>query len=383
MLQSFFVYSLFGLFMFLFGIYSYKRQLFNIRLKVSNSFWVWDIILALLLFAFISGIRWNVGVDHQHYLANYLSLQNGGYSIFVKEYGFELITKFMAESGIHFSVYFGFLAFMQLFFIFRAFKDERYLYPFLGVIIIFGPEYLSWMNGIRQMLAGTIFVWSIQFIQKRQFLKYIITIIIASLMHTSALILLIIYFIPHKDYFRSRILTFILIALSIFLGINNFWINNLNSLGGALEFLGYDNIAIRLDGLIEDDQVRLFGPRRLVLILITLLTCYYSPKLKKYFRNTYFLTYYNLMILGFLLFNLLGNTHHIFIRPLTYLIIFSIPTTAYLLVYLKRNLKRNKMIFAFTFALTIIYLPLSIIADNGKGEKDYTNYKFYWYHHQK
>lgn len=378
MFQSFFVYIVFGLILFILG------NLSSIREKASNlqnkktSFFVWDIWLAFFVFAFISGVRWNVGVDHLSYLNNYLSVQNGGYTLFDKEAGFEYITRLFAASNIHFSFYFGFLAFLQIFFIYRTFKDQRYLYPFLGIIIIFGPEYLNWMNGIRQMLAATMFVYSIQFIQKRQLIKYVVTILLASLFHTSALILLIFYFIPQKDYFKNRMVVLSLFLITIYLGVNNSWIGLLNNLGGALEVLGYDNIAFRLDLLIEDEQTRAFGPRRLVLILIVLITFWFQPKLKDYFKNTYFLTYYNLMVLGFLLFNLLGNTHHIFIRPLTYLTIFSIPTTAYLLVYLIENLKYNLMVFCITFILTISYLPLTLVADFGKNKLDFSNYKFYW-----
>lgn len=334
--------------------------------------------MALLAFSFVSGIRWNVGVDHLSYLNNYLSLQNGGHFLFDKEIGFEYITRLFAESGLHFSYYFGFLAFLQIFFIYYAFKDHRYLYPFLGIIILFGPEYLNWMNGIRQMLAATMFVYSIQFIQKRQLWKYVATIILASLLHTSAIVLLIFYIIPQKDYFKNKVFTLLLIILSLYLGMNNTWIGNLNNLGTYLDFLGYEKISNRLDFLIEEEQIRVFGPRRIVLILITLITIWFQPKLKVYFKNTYFLTYYNLMILGFLLFNLLGNTHHIFIRPLAYLIIFSIPTTAYLLVYLRKNIKYNLMTFCFAIILTLSYLPLTLVADFGKNKMDFSNYKFYW-----
>ena len=380
MFQSFFVYISFGLILFVLGRLSAIREQYNASLNKTTSFWSWDVALALLVFAFISGVRWNVGADHIAYLNNYLSFQNGGYSLFDKEIGFEFITRIFANSRIHFSYYFGFLAFLQIFFIYRAFKDERYLYPLLGIVIIFGPEYLNWMNGIRQMLAATMFVFAIEFIQKRQLIKYALIILLASLFHTSALMLLIFYFIPQKNYFGNRALTLGLFILTIYLGSNNSWINILTNLGGGLDLLGYDKISVRLDELIGNEQVRVLGPRRFVLILITVITCWYQPKLKSYFKDTYFSTYYNLMILGFLFFNLLANTHHIFIRPVAYLTIFSVPTTAFLLVYLKQNIKGRVLLFSFTLFLSLIYLPLSIIADYGKEKDDFNSYKFYWYH---
>lgn len=379
MLQSFIVYIIFGFSLFFLGSISAQRQAANNSLNRKTTFWEWDVILALLIFAFISGVRWNVGVDHLHYLENYLKIQNGGYSIFEKEYGFEFITRLFAESRIHFSFYFGFLAFLQLLFIYRAFKDEKYLYPFLGIIIIFGPEYLSWMNGIRQMIVATVFVWSIQFIQRRQLFKYIIIIGLSSLIHKSALILMVFYFIPQVDYFRNRTLTFILAGISLFLGLNNYWIENLNNIGVILEFIGYEKSADQLTFLIQDQEVRNIGPRRLSIIITALVTIWYAPKLKIRFKHSNFLAYFNLSIFGFLLYNLFGNTHHIFIRPITYLTIFSVPITAYLLFFLYERIKRLFVTFIFVLLTVISYLPLSIVANHGKGNQDFTNYKFFWH----
>lgn len=380
MLQSFFIYLLFGFLMYSFGNYSAKRELVYNNLNRKTPFWTWDVSLALLLFALISGIRWNVGVDHLSYLKNYLVHQNFGRFVFEKEAGFEAITSIMAGAGFHFTFYFALLAFLQIFFIFRTFKDERYLYPFLGIVIIFGSEYLSWMNGIRQMIVACIFVYAIQFIRERKLLKYFIVIFLASLMHKSAFILLPFYFIPQLDYFKNRYLTISLIGIAIFLGNNNFWIDSLGQLGDLLGVLGYTELnAERLDTLIQEEQLRNLGPRALIILLTTFATIWYAPKLKERFRNTYFLTYYNLSIIGVLFFNLMSNAHHAFLRPVTYLTIFSLVTTSYLLYFLKENLSPKSIVtFTVVFLLAISYLPMSIVADFGKMDKDFTNYKFFW-----
>lgn len=380
MIQSFFVYSLFGLLMFLFGTYSAKRELVYSNINKKTHFWVWDVIFGLLLFALVSGIRWNVGVDHLAYLENYLIQQNFGRFVFEKEAGFELITNIMASAGFHYTFYFALLAFLQIFFIFRAFKNERYLYPFLGLVIIFGPEYLSWMNGIRQMIVACVFVYAIKFIGQRKMLKYFIVILLASLMHKSAFILLPFYFIPQLDYFKNRYLTISLIGIAIFLGNNNFWITSLSKLGDLLGLLGYSELNVeRLDTLIQEEQIRNLGPRALSILLITLVTIWFSPRLKERFNNTYFLTYYNLSITGILLFNLLSNAHHAFLRPVAYLTIFSFITTSYFLYYLSEKLSPKSIVtFTVVFLLAISYLPMSIVADYGKRDMDYTNYRFFW-----
>src|SRR5690554_284365 len=380
MLQSFFVYITLGLILYSLGYLAHIRQKNNLLLNKKTPFWTWEVALALLAFAFVAGVRWNVGVDHQSYLANYLNYQVGGEGIFDKEIGFDYITQLMARNNVHFSIYFGFLAFLQLFFIYRAFKDQRYLYPFLGIVILFGPEFLSWMNGIRQMLAATMFVFAIQFIQKRQLWKYVGTIVLASLFHTSAIVLLVFYFIPQKDYFKHRNLTIGLVIASFLLGNMSFWVEYLTQFSYLLSYIGYDWYSENIELLIDNEEIRNIGPRRLSMILTPLLVIWYSPKLKSTFKNTSFLTYYNIGIFGFLLYNVFANMNHGFIRPITYLIIFIVPITAYLLVYLRRHISKMYVMFIITLLIALSYTPLSIIADYGKGKQDFSNYEFYWYH---
>lgn len=383
MAQSFFVYGLLGLMLFFLGRISYLREKQSTQLHIKKSFWSWEIFIALFLFAFVSGVRWNVGVDHLAYLDNYLRIQNGFNSPLEKEIGFEFITNLFAHSGIHFSFYFGFFAFLQFFFIYYSFKDHQYLYPFLGIIILFGPEYLSWMNGMRQMLSATIFVFSIQFIQNRHLLKYVITILLASLFHTSALALIIFYFIPQWDYFKSRILTFFLVIFSLILGSMDFWVESLSQFSNLFNFIGYDWYSDNISVLIENNQVSNIGPRRLSLILIPIIIIWFSPQLKVAYQNTFFLTYYNLALFGFLFYNIVANLNHGLIRPTTYLTIFIVPATAYLLDYLRRNITKMYPIFLITFLIILMYLPLSFFADVGKGKADYSNYKFYWDNYDK
>lgn len=378
MFQSFFVYSFIGFCLFVLGTIANKKQLSNNSMEVCTPFWTFEIVASIMLFAFISGVRWNVGVDYLAYLDNYLKIQYSGYTNFEKELGFDFLTNLLAGSGVHFSVYFGLLAFLQIFFIYKTFSNERYLFPFLGLMVLFGPEYLSWMNGMRQMLVATAFVWSIPFIRKRQFLNYFIFVAIASLFHKSATMLLIFYFIPNKDYFKNRMLTLGLVVATLYLGNNNFWIDSLKNLGTLLDFIGYNKYSEGIVTLIEEEQLRNIGPRRLVIILVALITIWFSPQLKERFAATNFLSYYNLAVLGFLLYNLLGNTHHIFIRPIGYLTIFSVVTSSYLLAYLKEISTKGYLAFFLVFLTCLAYMPLSIVTQNGKGSKDYTNYKFFW-----
>ena len=380
MLQSFIVYSLFAASLWWLGTISAKRERIYQEKGKHISFWVWDVVLALLIFAFISGIRWQVGVDHLSYLESYEQIKRGGeFRGSGVEAGFEYLTKLFAQLNIHFTFYFAFWAFLQLFFIYRAFKDERYLYPFLGMIIILGPHYLSWMNGMRQMLAVTMFVFSIQYIKNRKLIPYFITIFLATLIHKSAILFLIFYFIPQKDYFKNRYINIALVIATLIIGLNPNWMQAFEYIERTLAVIGYDRYAERFDIMVEYRREMAIGPRRISILLLNILTIWYSPKLKQVFKNTNYLIYFNFAFVGVLLYNLFANTDHIFLRPVSYFTIFLALTTAYLLYYLKPQKKYIVSLrFLIVFVVAISYMLLSVIADYGKGDMDWSNFKFFW-----
>lgn len=376
MLQSILVYGLLSLSLFVLGKNAEAREAYNNRLHQKTSFWTWETIVILFLFAFISGVRWNVGVDHQNYLRIYQDYITLGYPDRNIEWGFDRITLLFANLNIHFTFYFGFWALLQFFFIYYALKEERYLWPFIGVVIIMGPYYLSWMNGIRQMHAACMFVYSIQFIKNRKIIPYFLIVIAASLIHKSALLLIFFYFIPQKDYFKNRYINLALCVLTLIIGLSPYWLQATNFVEIALSSIGYEGYADKLDFLIDSKREMALGPRRLSILLLNMLVIWFAPKLKDVFKNTSFLAYFNFTFIGILLYNLFANTASVFLRPASYFTIFLAITTSYLLYYLKS--KASKEIYILVFIIAVSYMAFSLIAESGKGDMDTTNYKFFW-----
>jgi hypothetical protein len=386
MIQSIFVYGLFALSLWWLGKIAAKRERLCLIYQGNRpQFWTWEIIFSLLIFAIISGVRWQVGVDHLSYLEHYweigdnarLSYENfRGRGI---EPGYFYLTKVFADFDIHFTFYFAFLAFIQLFFIYYAVKKERYLLPFIGLVIIFGGHYLILMNGIRQMLVACMFVYSIQFIRDRKFLAYLITLLIASLFHKSAILLIIFYFIPQIDYFKNRYVNIFLLIGTVFVGMNPTWLQTIDYADIVLSFVGYEHYAERVDLLVESRREMNIGPRRLSVLILYGLIIWFAPKLKKKYKHTNFIAYFNFTVLGAFLYNLFVNTSHTFLRPVSYFTIFSILTTSYLLVYLKppRDYKVN-LKFILVLLISSSYLGFAILSELNNLGIDYTNYKFFF-----
>jgi len=74
MIQSIIVYSLLMFTMILFAVYASKKVRYTSSsgLTIQRSFWRFEILVPLILFAVIFGMRYDVGVDHLNYLHGYL-----------------------------------------------------------------------------------------------------------------------------------------------------------------------------------------------------------------------------------------------------------------------------------------------------------------------
>ncbi|MCK9217528.1 MAG: EpsG family protein, partial [Firmicutes bacterium] len=115
--------------MMLFGELSYRYSIVHNKSTVSFTI---STVLFLLIFAFFVGVRFNVGVDYPAYLQNYkyaLNEMHFKFDFTVKEPLFNFFTQFFAVNKLSPVVYFATIGFIQILFIFLAFKKQQYLLP--------------------------------------------------------------------------------------------------------------------------------------------------------------------------------------------------------------------------------------------------------------
>lgn len=379
MLQSFVVYTFTALCLFMLGKSLYLRELRTSSYgECSTSFWSPEILLSILIFALVAGLRYNVGVDYPFYLSEYLSLQTRGYTYReTYESGFFFITKFFAGSGFHYFFFFAFWAAIQLGFIYYALKDRKSILKYVGLIIMLGPFFLDWMNGIRQCVVECIFVFSIVYIQKRKFWAYFLILFLASFIHKSALVLLPLYFVVHRFSLSSnKYFNILILLVCVLLGNMPTWITIVSSITNLISFLGYDAYVVRFENIFEQLSAFEWGPRRISVLLVNLIIVYYYPSMRSYFSSDkLFYLYFNLYFIGICSYNLLANTSLEFLRPVGYFTIFTILTVAYALVYFKKS-KKNLLFYLVLF-LTCVYTYLCLAADYGKTDS-FVIYEFFF-----
>lgn len=354
--------------------YSTKSDNYN---KADSLFLRPNIGLALILFAVISGIRYDVGVDFLSYLELYNWLKYDITTEFGLEVGFNWILKQFAQIDAHYAWPFGTIALIQIFFIYYAFKNEKYLYPFLPFVIITSGVYFTMMNEMRQSISWAIFILAIQYNRKDKIIQYALLTLIAYIFHQSALIFILLFplILIDKDIFRSYWLQISLITTAMVLSNLNVWNLVLDKIELAITFLGYtdkyDNISSKMS-IWEKDYSK--GLRYYAPAIIGIITVIYSKTLKSYFNKSVFIKYYNLYFIGILLFFFFYN-NTLMQRPARYLTITSIVISSYLFYYLWKFRRKNILNMLSLSILILLHIGIlyAFIASN-----HHTQYLFYW-----
>ena len=154
--------------------------------------------------------------------------------------------------------------------------------PFFALLIFEGLMFFFTFTYLRQVLAAGIIWLAIPYVTHRKFKKYLLFVMLATLIHNSAAYMILLYFIPRRKFEQKHIILFML-ALLIF-GVSGLtkYVFSISGDANTAEF------GFRIEYVIES-----------ALFLFILLTNY-----KKIGEDEYSLTMVNvyLMFCGLLLF---------------------------------------------------------------------------------
>lgn len=107
-----------------------------------------------------------------------------------------------------------------LFYVFRRFSSDYLLSVFLFVA---STDFISWMNnGIRQFMAVALIFASTELMLRKKYIPVIAIILLASLFHSSALIMLPIIFIMQGKAWNIKTIMFIITSLLVLLSVDRF-----------------------------------------------------------------------------------------------------------------------------------------------------------------
>lgn len=148
-----------------------------------------------LILIIIAAIRYDVGQDYMYTYVPYFNNVLGGSANMDMEYGFFLLNKF-AQLFTH--DYVGIFVICSVIFfhyIYKAIREQSPI-PTLSIFLLVGTTYyFIFLNAMRQMIVIAIFLYAIKYIKERKFWKYFIYMLISSMIHTSAIVLIPMYFL--------------------------------------------------------------------------------------------------------------------------------------------------------------------------------------------
>lgn len=159
------------------------------------------VLIVFIILLYISGFRSTSSIgDTMFYSYSYrLFVENPYVNFKGKDYGFSLLVLLLTKISTDPQILIVFTAFItNAFNILTLYKHSN---PFeLGTFLYFATVvFYVTMNGIRQAMVAAIMFWASRYIIKNDWIKYLVIVIILSRFHSSAIILIPIYFICRKE----------------------------------------------------------------------------------------------------------------------------------------------------------------------------------------
>jgi len=302
----------------------------------------------------------SVGTDYQSYVNAYYKILEGTLSSSNwLGIGYIFICKLLSFiAGYNYIIVFSFFGFITLFFVYKSILRNSKI-PWLSLYLFLSTcLYYQTFNQFRQMLACTIVLYSIKYMEKKNLKMFIIIILIAASIHNSALVMLPFYFISKLEINKKTIFMYVIISLLMMFGFN------------IIErFILYTNYDVYLNTNFNIER-NLSSIINMFVRMILLIGCLlFSKRLIKQDPESKYL--YNLVIVC-TIFQLLTIKSYLFARITTYFFIFYIlliPNIVY--VFLKKNKILAMGVILIIFAIYhYVYFNSAVALSSG-----YTVYK--------
>lgn len=296
-------------------LFSYVVYTLLVLVVCSATFYVWKncnvrysvLLIPSFCYAFLVGMRYDVGADWFSYHDYYIYVLAGG--DLDLEFAYVFLNKTVAFFGLNYQAFFIVVALLEILLLYK-FLERRRRICFFGVLLYFliGPFFSS-LNLVRQSLAFFVFLYALRYIESRDWKRYAVMMILAFGFHTSSLVLVPLYFVNRIDdsFLNKRILLLGLFALTVLFG------STLMERLGNLFFEMVDAWQYQryASGFLENSFS--FGLGFIGIKLIDLIMICYAAKLNRVFKNEGFTVIWWIYYIGVLIFNM-GMANQLTIR---------------------------------------------------------------------
>lgn len=347
------IYIITLLFIFILGLADLRLKLGIVEKNI--------LIIALYVIIVIQiGLRWETGTDWKPYLDNYESTDDYSVVLLNSLTGFEIgygTSVFLIKKI--FNNYSFFLVVHAIIFYWGVFRALKKYSPYFFIsIMYFYATNLGVVGSNRQALAIVICLWSLDFVFDKKPIKFLISIGVASLFHTTAFLFAIYYFLNRN--FKTITIVSVLVV-SFVIGKTSLPFFFFSKFGGLFGELAASKTVAYTEGAedsLSEAGFTFFGliKRLLFVVLFTYNYSYLSNKL------TYYKLLYNGYVFGLVIYFLFASSLLILISrgALYFNIMEAFLISSQFLLFYKR-LDRAYVYFIL-FLISIVFLFQSIAA---------------------
>ncbi len=322
-----------------------------------------------IFFVILGGIRWNTGTDWYSYLYGFELSQdldfvlNSPYSF---EVGFGLLNYIVNQTFGSYSAFLFIFTFITIFLNYRVITHKYFIATSLFSFFLFYCSTIGNIVATRQALAVALTLYSIIFIIERKFIKFLILVLCATLIHRSAIIFLPAYYLFDMDLsqkkltliYLSGMLTGIILLKMTDIGLNIPLLSNINFLNSYKDKIeSYNEIGQVTYGAINSFTINVLGYLKSFFIMIPMLYMHKD-------RNNIYTKLLTLVVFGSVIYFTLGAVSSEFKRLNAYYDAINILLLPYFISLIKDKKIRYFLIFLFSFVyLYRIYTALLMFWD--------------------
>ncbi|MBR6478284.1 MAG: EpsG family protein [Lachnospiraceae bacterium] len=149
------------------------------------------------LLAGVSACRIAVGNDYWVYRENFKIIAQNRHV--ASEIGFNYVVKALIWlfGYDNYLPVFGFFSLVTVFFFVRALGDQARDYALSLFLLMTGGYYFNSLNSVRYYLALAVALYSVKFVLRREFGKFLLTILAACLFHKTVLLVIPVYLLAY------------------------------------------------------------------------------------------------------------------------------------------------------------------------------------------
>jgi hypothetical protein len=162
------------------------------------------------------GLRWETGTDWNAYLKNFETSDDFTIVVLNSLTGFEIgYGTFVFFIKKMFNSYSAFLFIHALIFYWGIFRVAKKYSPYFFIaLMFFYATNLGVVGSNRQLLAIVVCLWGLEFVFERKPIKFLLTVALASLFHTTAFLFGVYYFL-NRNFKTVTVVTILIVSFVI------------------------------------------------------------------------------------------------------------------------------------------------------------------------